>query len=444
MIIPSVRRLCGALLLLPAVLAAQAPAPQAPPAPVRIIHAGTLLDGTGAAARHNVSIVVQGERVRSVEAGFVTAEGAEVVDLSAWTVLPGLIDTHTHLATTPGSGYNTVLYEPPGYIALLAASNARATLLAGFTTVRDLGLGGWSIVALRRAVNRGLVPGPRILTAAHFIGATGGHCDTHYLQPGFERGNAVEEGVADGPEQIQAAVRFQAKHGADWIKACGTGGIGSSEGGLEAPEYTTEEIQALVRTAATVARKVAVHAYGGPALRDAVRAGAASIEHGSLLTAEDVALMREHGTYLVPTLSVVAATARNAREGRTVGPAADRALAAETGARASLARAAAAGVPIAFGTDAGIATAHGVNADEFPLLVEAGLTPAAALQSATRAAAALLDMGADVGTVQPGRFADLVAVQGDPLRDVAVLRQVGFVMKGGVIYKRDGAPVAPR
>lgn len=436
------RRFCGALLLLPAALAAQQPA--APPAPVRVIHAGTLLDGTGAPPRQNVSVVVEGERVRSVEAGFVTLEGAEVVDLSGWTVLPGLIDTHVHLGAGPGYGYQTVLYEPPGFIALLAAANARATLLAGFTTVRDLGLGGWSLVALRRAVDRGLAPGPRILTAAHFIGSTGGHCDTHYLQPGFRPENPVEHGVADGPDQVQAAVRYQAKHGADWIKVCGTGGIGSSEAGLEGAEYTTEEMQAVVRTARTVGRRVAVHAYGGPALRDAVRAGAASIEHGSLLSAEDVALMREHRTYLVPTLTVIAATARNAREGRLRGGAADRALAAETGARASLARAAAAGVPIAFGTDAGIATAHGTNADEFPLMVQAGLSPAAVLQSATRGAAALLDMSADVGSVRPGGFADLVAVRGNPLEDVGVLRQVGFVMKGGVVYKQDGLPVALR
>lgn len=439
-----VRRLCAAALLLPAVLVAQQAAP-AQPAPVRIIHAGTLLDGTGAPARHNVSIVVEGERVRSVEAGFVTAAGAETVDLAGWTVLPGLIDTHVHLAVGQGNGYTQMaLYEPPGYPALVAAANARATLLAGFTTVRDLGLGGWSVVALRRAVDRGLLPGPRIRTAANFIGMSGGHCDMHFFQPGVRPENPVERGVADGPEQIRAAVRYQAKHGADWIKVCGTGGIASSHGGLQAREYSAEEMQVLVQTAADVGLKVAVHAYGGPALKDAVRAGAASIEHGSVLDAEAIALMRANQTYLVPTLAVIAATARLGREGNLGGGVADRAREAEGAAGASLVRAAAAGVPIALGTDAGGgAVAHGGNAEEFALMVQAGLSPAAALQSATGAAAALLGMAADVGTVEPGRFADLVAVRGNPLEDVGLLRQVGFVMKGGVVYKREGLPVAP-
>ncbi|MBW3655594.1 MAG: amidohydrolase family protein [Gemmatimonadetes bacterium] len=438
--------LCGAASLLPAFAAAQQPAPAPRPAPVRIIHAGTLLDGTGGPARREVSIVVEGDRVRAVQPGYLTREGAEVVDLSGFTVLPGLIDTHVHLGVGPGNGYTqSVLYDPPGYAALVGAANARETLLAGFTTVRDLGLGGWSVVALRRAVERGLVPGPRILTAANFIGSTGGHCDMHFFQPGRRAEAPLEHGVADGPEQVRAAVRFQAKHGADWIKACATGGIASSHGGLDAPEYSADELRALVETATAVGRPVAVHAYGGPGLKDAVRAGAASIEHGALLDDEAVRLMREHRTFLVPTLTVVGATARQAREGRIRGEAAERATAADSAARASRARAAAAGVRVALGTDAGVGgVAHGGNAEEFALLVQAGLSPAAAIRSATRAAAELLRMEAEVGTVEAGKFADLVAVRGNPLEDVGALRRVEFVMKGGVVYKRGGAPVVPR
>ncbi|MDH4043279.1 MAG: amidohydrolase family protein [Gemmatimonadota bacterium] len=411
------------------------------------IRAGRLIDGTGAAPVRNAVILVADGRITAVGPDVRVPAGTPMIDLSAFTVLPGLIDAHVHM-TGPVLGEpgweNALVREAPADAALRGADHARRTLEAGFTTVRNVGASGFADVALRDAINAGRVPGPRMLVAAHSLGITGGHCDLsngfvpHVLgeDPGPERG------MADGPDAIRAAVRYQVKHGADVIKICATGGVLSEGDSVGVQQYMADELAAVVEAARMVERRVAAHAHGTAGIKAAVRAGVHSIEHGSILDDEAVALMKEHGTYLVPTLTAGEAVERLAQRGIITGERADKALAVAPKMRESIRMAVTAGVKIALGTDAGV-MAHGTNGHELTLMVEwGGMTPMQAIVVGTSAAADLLGWSGHIGTVAPGRYADLVAVRRDPLADITALESVDWVMKGGEVVK--GGPAGGR
>jgi len=381
--------------------------------------------------------VVQGRLIEpgivAVAKGHISAVGripadAEVIDLGDVTLLPGFIDLHTHLGgDIDADSFNRQVRETEVDRAFRATSNARKTLLAGFTTVRDFG--GQVTVALGRAVEAGMVEGPHVIPSRDSIGITGGHCDITGLAPGVLE-TSWRDGIADGPDEVVKAVRYQIKHGAKVIKTCATAGVLSFEESVGAQQYSFAELEAMVQEAARHGMKVAAHAHGAEGIRAAVRAGVASIEHGSILDTETIELMKTHGTYLVPTTYLVDVIDLDALPPQLRSKA-ERILPL---ARESLAQAIAAGVKIGFGTDAGVYP-HGDNAGEFAVLVERGMEPLAALQSATVEAAAVLGV-TDRGTIQVGRLADLVAVPGNPLEDIRVTERVSFVMLGGTIVKR--------
>jgi len=405
------------------------------------VRAGRLIDVKNGRVLEDVVILIRGERIEAVGRDVAIPADAEVIDLSRHTVLPGLMDMHTHLTGDPSYGYSDHrLHEWPGYAALVGAKNARRTLLAGFTTVRNVGADEWADVALRDAIRNGVIPGPRMYVSAHAIGITGGHCDTNGYRPDAWPEPGIERGIANGVDEAIKAVRYQIKYGADVIKICATGGVLSAGDAVGVSQLTFDEIRAIVHTAAMAERRVAAHAHGTEGIKMAVRAGVASIEHGSMLDDEAIRLMKEHGTYLVPTLMAFETVVAGAKSGKLAPWSAKKALEIEPHARRSIQMAIRAGVNIAFGTDAGVFP-HGENAEEFRLLVQAGMTPMQAIQSATLQAARLLGVERELGTIEPGKLADLIAVQGDPLQDITRLKHVDFVMKGGVVYKRDGAEV---
>ncbi len=419
---------------------ANAQQPQ-PPRSERVvaIRAGRLLDVTSGVVVENATIVVRGDRIEAVGRDVRVPAGAHVIDLSDQTVMPGFIDMHTHITSDPSGGYSDqTLHEWPGYEAIVGVKNARKTLLAGFTTVRNVGSGDWADIALRDAIGKELVPGPRVFAAANSMGITGGHCDTNGYRPDLRAEPGPEAGIANGNDEVRKAVRYQIKYGADVVKICATGGVLSAGDAVGVPQYTLEEMKVIVETAAFSERKVAAHAHGREGIKLAVEAGVASIEHGSMIDAEIARMMKERGTYLVPTRMAFEAVVKGAQEGKLAPWSAKKALEIAPHAREALKIAIREGVPIAFGTDAGVFP-HGENADEFRLLVEAGMTPMKAIQSATVEAAKLLGQEKQLGSLQPGFFADLVAVRGDPLRDITLLKKVQFVMKGGVVYKQAGS-----
>ena len=436
----TLRRVLAALVVPAALFAQQAPAA------VTAIKAGTLIDGTGGAPVKNAVILIQGDRITAVGANVAIPRGATVIDLSGETVLPGFIDAHVHLVgRTIGDGdwQHSGLVESPAELALLGAAHAQQTLEAGFTTVRVVGTPNFGDIALRNAINFGWVPGPRIVSAGISFGIRGGHCDeTDGLWPGaLGEEHGIEAGVANGEEEVRNAVRYVVKYGADVIKICATGGVLSPNDSVGVQQYTEDEMRVIVQTATMLDRRVAAHAHGTAGIKAAVRAGVSSIEHGSLLDSEAVALMKEHGTYLVPTL-LAGFTVESLANAKGLPPViAAKALQVASRARQSFKMAVAGGVKIALGTDAGVMR-HGTNGREFELMVRyGGMAPMQAIVAGTLSGATLLGRDHDVGSVAAGKLADLVAVKGDPLQDIAVLQRVDFVMKGGAVYKRDGQVV---
>ena len=406
------------------------------------IRAGTLIDGTGAAPIRNAVILIQGDRITAVGSNVQVPAGATVIDLSGATVLPGFIDAHVHLTGhTIGDGdwQHAGLVELPSQLALLGAAHAQQTLEAGFTTVRVVGSSNFSDVALRNAINAGWIPGPRILAAGTSFGINGGHCDgSSGYQPGspISRGT-IETGAADGVEEVREAVRYNVKHGADVIKICATGGVLSPTDSVGVQQYTEEEMRAVVEAAHMTERRVAAHAHGTAGIKAAVRAGVTSIEHGSILDAEAVALMKQKGAWLVPTLLAGFTVESLATAGRLPPPIAAKALAIAPRMHNSFKLAVDGGVKIALGTDAGVMR-HGTNGREFALMVRYGMTPLQAIVAGTSSGATLLGLERDIGTIAVGKRADLVAVTGNPLDNIQILQNVQFVMKDGRVFKRDG------
>ena len=403
-------------------------------APTRsVIRAGRLLDVRSGKMLTNQAIVIENDKIVSVGPDSGTADAsAKLIDLSGKTVLPGLIDAHTHITFDPRFGYDRLAISLPRE-ALIGAKNARVTLLAGFTTIRNVGATEFADIALRDAINAGDVPGPRIDASGPALSITGGHCDDNLLPYEW---HATEVGVADGVENVQHKVREIIKYGADVIKVCATGGVLSLGDNPQASQYTQEELRAIIADAHRLGRKVAAHAHGAQGILWATQAGVDSIEHGSYIDDAGIAAMKEHGTYLVPTLYLGDWFLENAP--KTGVPPAMLAKAKEVmpAARQNVAHAFTSGVKVGFGTDAAVYP-HGLNAREFAVMVKLGLTPLQAIQAATVNDADLLGWSDRVGVIEPNHYADIIAVDGDPLQDVTTLERVRFVMKGGVVYKSE-------
>jgi imidazolonepropionase-like amidohydrolase len=401
-----------------------------------VIHAGRVIDGTGAAARGQTTIRIKGDRIVSIADGWAAPNGAEVIDLKAFTLMPGLIDMHTHI-TGEGTADSLVksVTVTDTDAAIESTVYARKTLEAVFTTIRNLGADGGADVSLRRAITLGLVPGPRIWTARTTLSITGGHGDTGGLRPDLGAASNWMNGIVDGPEEAMKAVRYQHKYGADVIKFTATGGVLSIGDSGDAQQFTDAEMRAIVESAHVLGMKVAAHAHGKRGIESAIRAGVDSIEHGTYADDETFALFKKHGTYLVPTILAGKTVAELAAKPGHFHPSV-QAKAATIGPllQEMFQRAHAAGVKIAFGTDSGVST-HGENGREFVYMVEAGMTPMDAILAATRSAADLLGAADRVGSIQAGRFADIVGVAGDPLKDISEMTRVRFVMKGGKVFK---------
>jgi len=422
--------LCAVLLLSWNVLAQ----PSSTPRRV-VIRAGHLLDVKTGNTLSGQAIVIEGDKIVSVgpAADLKSSLGTEVIDLPNATVLPGLIDAHTHLTFEPEQlGYESLGISVPRE-ALTGAKNARITLDAGFTTVRNVGASGYSDVALRDAINSGDVPGPRMIVSGPALGITGGHCDDNLLP--FEY-HHEGEGVADGIEAVQHKVREVIKYGADVIKICATGGVMSKGDDPNASQYTMEEMKAIVAEAHRLGRKVAAHAHGAEGVRWASIAGVDSIEHGHLMDDESIATLKKNGTYLVPTVYLMDWNRDNLGKRNAPEYIVRKMKEVSAVGQNNVKKAFAAGLKIGFGTDAAVYP-HGLNAHEFAVYVRLGLTPLQAIQSSTVNDADLLGWSGKVGTLEPGKWADVIAVDGDPLKDVTVLEHVKFVMKGGASVKNE-------
>jgi imidazolonepropionase-like amidohydrolase len=408
-----------------------------------VIHAGTLLDGVSDSPRRQVSILVRDDKILAVESGFVSPAGAEIVDLSGATVMPGFIDCHVHISALLPSRVNATEYwltHTDTDRALDAAVFVRRMLQQGFTSARDVG-GGDETVSVRNAINEGKIAGPRLWVSLEPLGPTAGHGDPkNGMDPGLSH-PGWDRGIVDSPEQARLRVREHRGRGADLIKLMPSGGIASTGDDPRQQLMTNEEMSVAVQTAHSLGMKVAAHIYPAEAIENAVRAGVDSVEHGSFATAQTFALMKAHGTYLVPTLSVYDvyyAAARDQPDLLTPGTA-PKELANDLLPKRNLPLAVKSGVKIAYGTDLG----QGDHSMEFALLTGNGMAPLQALYAATRNAADLLGAADRIGSIQPGRYADLVAAAANPLDDPEQFRHVSFVMKAGTIYRRNGVEVVP-
>jgi imidazolonepropionase-like amidohydrolase len=403
-----------------------------------IIHAGRLIDGKSDQPREQMTIIVEDGRIAQVAEGYLTpTESDRLIRLTEHTVMPGLMDMHTHLMSQHSKdSYTERFFMDQAEYALRSTMYARATLMAGFTTVRDLGDNGVNSIALRKAISQGWVPGPRIFTSGKSLATTGGHADpTNALRGDYRRDAGTLEGVINGADDARKAVRQRYKDGADLIKLTATGGVLSLAASGHNPQFTDEELAVVVATARDYNMIVAVHAHGTEGIRRAVLAGVDSIEHGTFMTDETIELMKQKGTYWVPTLVAGEWVTEKAKEPGYF-PEIVRPKAAAIGpeAQRTFARAQAIGVKIAFGTDTGVSP-HGENAREFELMVAGGMAPMRAIQAATIEAARLLKIEDRLGTVEPKKIADIVAVSGNPLDDIHLMRGVVFVMKDGIVFK---------
>jgi imidazolonepropionase-like amidohydrolase len=431
------RLLCTVALALPLTLSAQ----ESPTAPTRVaVRAARLIDTKAGTVVQNPIVLIEGDKITAVGPRLTIPAGTTVIDLGSATLLPGLIDCHTHMTGQPENYYTDIFRRSPIDVAVRAHIYAKRTLLAGFTMVRDVGSDEFIDVALRNAINDGAVVGPRMQVATMPLSATGGHGDLNGFSP-YLKFNQLSS-VVDGVDEIRKQIRFEVKNGADLIKMLASAGVLSEEESVGAPQFSQEEMNAVVEEAAMWGKKVAAHAHGAEAIKRAVKAGVASIEHGSLLDDEGIRMMKERGTYLVADVynddyimaefSRLGYPAKILEKERMVGKL----------QRENFQKAVKAGVKIAFGTDAGVYP-HGWNAKQFATMVRFGETPMQAIQAATVNAADLLSWNGKVGVVAPGSFADMVAVQGDPLADVTELERMRFVMKGGVVYLNNLGTTAP-
>jgi len=438
-----------ALLFTVSLLGQQPTNATAKPAPkITYIRAGRLFDGTGDKVRENMVIAVQDERIQAVNpAGSVSIPaGATVIDLSHATVLPGLIDCHTHLGSR-ADHYDEIHYfkDTPFDSAFAAVVNARKTLEAGFTSVRDVGSLPFLAVDLRNSINEGFIPGPRVVASGPGISITGGHGDINNFSPQTRVSMFPDERnfqIADGVDQVRHVVRAQVKYGVDVIKILATGGVLSKGDSPGAPQFSFEELKVAAEEAHMAGRKIAAHAHGTQGIKNAILAGIDSIEHASLIDDEGIRLAKEHGTYLVMDIY---------NDDYILGKAIEFGLAQENVEkekmvgrlqRQNFQKAVQAGAKMAFGTDAGVYP-HGDNARQFYYMVKFGMTPPQAIRAATTAAADLIGRSKDVGSIEPGKYADIIAVSADPLEDVRALEHVGFVMKGGTVYK-DAITAGPK
>jgi imidazolonepropionase-like amidohydrolase len=412
------------------VAAATLASAQPPPATIIVVRAARLVDGVGTVALSPAVVVIRGDRIDGVGRTLPAPAGARVVDLGGATLLPGLIDLHTHLTSTGVHWEEELLKTTPGQAALHGAANARVTLLAGFTSCRDMGpTWPYTDIDLRNAIDQGVVPGPRLMVAGNYVSSTGGAGDARQFSIFVDV--PIVKTLADGPDEIRKAVRTNLKHGADFIKVLATGAILSKGIPPGAQQYSEEELRAAVEEAQRWGRFVAAHAHGTEGIKAALRAGVRTIDHGSMMDDQAVELLRTHHAYFVPTLytSESIRTSANVPDSEK-----ERSRQMKAVKDRSFQMVLKAGLPIGFGTDAAVVP-HGSNAREFSYRVRLGESPMAAIVSATRTAAEIMGWSDRVGTIEAGKLADLIAVAGDPLRDVSELERVAWVMKGGTIYK---------